>query len=54
MQLITIYPIINYLLKAISQKDDNPREMSDTEIMIIALVAVAIIYFYGMHSRACS
>ncbi len=54
MQLITIYPIINDLLKAISQKDDRRKEINDTEIMIIALVAVAIIYFYGIHSRACS
>ncbi|MDF5734093.1 MAG: IS982 family transposase [Rhizonema sp. PD38] len=51
-EIITIYAIIDDLLKAIGHDEDCRREMSDAEIMTTAIIAA--LFFSGNHSMACS
>jgi hypothetical protein len=50
-QIITVYAIIDDLLKAIGHEEDCRRGMSDAEIITTALVAA--IFFDGNHRKAC-
>ncbi len=51
-EIITIYAIIDDLLKAIGHDEDCRREVSDAEIITTAIIAA--IYFCSNHSKACS
>ena len=51
-ETIAIYAIIDDLLKAIADKEDCRREMSDAEIL--TTVIIAAMFFNGNHSKACS
>jgi hypothetical protein len=51
-KIVTIYAIIDDLLKAIGHTEDVRCQMSDAEIITTALVAA--IFFGGNHSMACS
>jgi hypothetical protein len=51
-KIITIYAIIDDLLKAIGHTEDSRCQMSDAEVITTALVAA--IFFGGNHSMACS
>ncbi len=51
-EIITVYAIIDDLLKAIRHSEDCRRQMSDAEIITTAMVAA--IFFHGNHSKACS
>ncbi|MDF5715666.1 MAG: hypothetical protein PUP93_17725 [Rhizonema sp. NSF051] len=51
-EIITIYAIIDDLLKALGHHEDCRREMSDAEIITTAMIAA--IFFSGNHSMACS
>ncbi|GAX43883.1 transposase [Tolypothrix sp. NIES-4075] len=51
-EIITIYAIIDDLLKALRHDEDSRRGMSDAEIMTTAVCAA--MFFSGNHSRACS
>lgn len=51
-EIVTIYSVIDDLLKAIGHKEDMRCEMSDAEIITTAIIAA--MYFGGNHSQACS
>jgi hypothetical protein len=51
-KIITIYAIVDDLLKAIGHTEDIRCQMSDSEVITTALVAA--IFFGGNHSQACS
>jgi hypothetical protein len=51
-KIITIYAIIDNLLKAIAHDEDCRRQMSDAEIITTAVCAA--MFFNGNHSKACS
>ncbi|MUG93758.1 hypothetical protein F7734_15565 [Scytonema sp. UIC 10036] len=51
-EIITIYAIIDDLLKAIGHDKNCRRKMSDAEIITTAIIAA--IFFGGNHSMACS
>ncbi|WP_066377014.1 IS982 family transposase [Anabaena sp. CA = ATCC 33047] len=51
-EIVTIYSVIDDLLKAIGHKEDIRCEMSDAEIITTAIIAA--MYFGGNHSQACS
>ncbi|MDF5734189.1 MULTISPECIES: IS982 family transposase [unclassified Nostoc] len=51
-EIITIYAIIDDLLKALGHDEDCRRQVSDAEIITTAIIAA--IFFYGNHSKACS
>lgn len=50
-EIITVYAIIDDLLKAIGHSEDSRRQMSDAEI--ITTVITAAMFFGGNHSQAC-
>jgi hypothetical protein len=50
-EIITVYAIIDDLLKAIRHGEDCRREMSDAEI--ITTVITAAMFFDGNHNKAC-
>lgn len=51
-EIITVYAIIDDLLKAIRHSEDCRREMNDAEIITTAICAA--MFFNGNHSKACS
>ena len=51
-KIITIYAIVDDLLKAIGHTEDIRCQMSDAEIITTALVGS--IFFGGNHSQACN
>jgi hypothetical protein len=51
-EIVTIYSVIDDLLKAIGHDEDIRREMSDAEIITTAMIAA--MFFGGNHSKACS
>ncbi|BAY41683.1 transposase (plasmid) [Nostoc sp. NIES-2111] len=51
-EIVTIYSVIDDLLKAIGHDEDIRREMSDAEIITTAMIAA--MFFSGNHSKACS
>lgn len=51
-ETISIYAIVDDLLKAIGHREDVRCQMSDAEIITTALVAA--MFFNGNHSSACS
>ncbi|HEY9800244.1 MAG TPA: hypothetical protein V6D25_07790 [Leptolyngbyaceae cyanobacterium] len=51
-EIVTIYSVIDDLLKAIGHDEDSRCEMSDGEIITTAIIAA--MYFGGNHSQACS
>ncbi|MBW4429100.1 MAG: IS982 family transposase [Nostoc desertorum CM1-VF14] len=51
-EIVTIYCVIDDLLKAIGHDEDIRCEMSDAEIITTAIIAA--MYFSGNHSKACS
>jgi hypothetical protein len=50
-EIITVYAIIDDLLKAIGHSEDCRREMSDAEIL--TTVITAAIFFDGNQNKAC-
>lgn len=50
--IITIYAIVDDLLKGIGHSEDIRRQMSDAEIITTGLIAA--IFFNGNHTNACS
>jgi hypothetical protein len=50
-EIITVYAIIDDLLKAIAHNEDSRRDMSDAEIITSAICAA--MYFDGNHNKAC-
>jgi hypothetical protein len=51
-EIITVYAIIDDLLKAIRHSEDCRREMNDAEIITTAFLPA--MFFNGNHSKACS
>ncbi len=51
-EIITIYAIIDDLLKAIAHDEDCRRQMSDAEIITTAVCAA--MFFDGNHNKACN
>lgn len=51
-EIISVYAIIDDLLKAIGHDEDCRRGMSDAEIMTTAICAA--MFFNGNHTKACS
>ncbi|MEH1844452.1 MAG: IS982 family transposase [Nostoc sp.] len=51
-EIITVYAIIDDLLKAIGHNDDCRRDMSDAEIITTAVCAA--MFFNGNQTKACS
>ena len=51
-EIITVYAIIDDLLKGIRHDDDCRRDMSDAEIITTAVCAA--MFFNGNQSKACS
>jgi hypothetical protein len=51
-EIITVYAIIDDLLKAVGHEDDCRRDMKDAEIITTAVCAA--MFFNGNHSKACS
>ena len=51
-EIITIYAIIDDLLKAIAHDEDCRRQMSDAEILTTAVCAA--MFFGGNHTKACN
>lgn len=51
-EIISVYAIIDDLLKAIGHDEDCRREMSDAEIITTAVCAA--MFFNGNHTKACS
>jgi len=51
-EIITLYAIIDDLLKGIGHDDDCRRDMSDAEIITTAVCAA--MFFDGNQSKACS
>src|SRR5512143_821651 len=49
-QLVALYCLCNDLLKALHQREDQQRHMSDAEVMTIAIVAA--LHFGGNFARA--
>lgn len=50
-EIITVYAIINDLLKAIGHNEDRRRNMNDAEIITTSVCAA--MFFDGNHSKAC-
>ncbi|MBD2609371.1 IS982 family transposase [Scytonema hofmannii FACHB-248] len=50
-EIITVYAIIDDLLKAIAHDEDCRRQMSDAEIITTAVCAA--MFFHGNHNKAC-
>ncbi|MBW4635331.1 MAG: IS982 family transposase [Iphinoe sp. HA4291-MV1] len=50
-EIITVYAIIDDLLKAIGHDEDSRRDMSDAEIITTAVCAA--MFFNGNHHKAC-
>ncbi len=50
-EIITIYAIIDDLLRAIGHKEDCRRNMTDAEV--ITTVVAAAMFFNGNHTKAC-
>ncbi len=50
--IITIYAIIDDLLRAIGHTEDCRRNMSDAEVITTALTAA--LFFNGNHTSCCS
>nr|WP_223278231.1 hypothetical protein [Nostoc sp. 'Peltigera membranacea cyanobiont' 232] len=50
-EIITVYAIIDDLLKAIGHSEDSRRQMNDAEIM--TTVITAAMFFGGNQSQAC-
>lgn len=51
-EIITIYVIIDDLLKATGHREDRRVQMSDAEVITAGLVAAR--FFSGNHSQACT
>jgi hypothetical protein len=51
-EIVTIYSVIDDLLKEIGHDEDIRCEMSDVEIITTAIIGA--MYFSGNHSQACS
>ena len=51
-EIISIYAIIDDLLKAIGHNEDCRREMNDAEIITTAITSA--MFFNGNHSKACT
>jgi hypothetical protein len=51
-EIVTVYAIVDDLLKTIGHREDTRREMSDAEIITTAIIAA--MFFSGNHSQACS
>ncbi|AFZ24521.1 hypothetical protein Cylst_2291 [Cylindrospermum stagnale PCC 7417] len=51
-EIVTVYCLVDDLLKTIGHREDTRREMSDAEIITTAIIAA--MFFSGNHSQACS
>jgi hypothetical protein len=50
-EIITIYAIIDDLLRAIGHKEDCRRNMTDAEVITTAVAAA--MFFNGNHTKVC-
>ncbi|WDD36714.1 hypothetical protein PQG02_37085 (plasmid) [Nostoc sp. UHCC 0926] len=49
-EIITVYAIIDDLLKAIGHSEDSRRQMNDAEIMTVVITAAM---FFGGNHKYC-